>query len=357
MLEHWFINPYIAYSLKGIFYILLLLFVKTSLYAQTLGGRSVYNFLKLPPSPQLSALGGMNNSIINNDIHLAYQQPALLSEHMMNILGADVNLLYGGIKNMFLTYGKRSEQLDAHLSASVNFISYGKTDRADASGNITGTFNPNDFNIQIGFSKDYHERWNYGGAVKLISSNYAAYHSLGIAADFGVIYTDSASLFRAGMVFKNMGLQLKEYDGSTKDDLPFDMQIGVSKKLSSAPVQFSLTLHHLHQFDIRYADTSFEAESRGEVKAGKFTIDKLSRHAILAVQVYPSKQLELTMAYNFLRRKELSLYHTGNGITGLSFGGGVLFKTLQVRFARAYYQNSRAYNQLGLNVDFSELYH
>jgi hypothetical protein len=51
------------------------------------------------------------------------------------------------------------------------------------------------------------------------------------------------------------------------------------------------------------------------------------------------------------------LYNIGNGLTGFSFGGGVLFKTLQVRYARAYYQNAKAYNQLGLNVNFAELYH
>lgn len=299
----------------------------------------------------------MNNSIINNDIHLAYNNPALAGEPMMNQLGADVNLLYGGIKNMFLIYGKHSAGLNANFTGSINFISYGKTERTDASGNTTGSFSPNDFNVQLGFSKNYSGNITYGGVLKIISSNYAEYRSLGIAADAGITYTDSTSLFRAALVVKNMGVQLTAYTGTVKDDLPFDIQLGISKKLEKAPVQFSLTLHHLHQFDIRYADTSFESENRGAVKKGKFTLDKLSRHLVLATQVYPSKQLELTLAYNFLRRKELSLYNIGNGLTGFSFGAGVLFKTLQVRFAQAYYQNSRAYNQLGLNIDLGELYH
>jgi hypothetical protein len=343
--------------LKTIFYIYLFVFFPIPGQSQTLGGRSVYNFLKLPPAPQLSALGGINNSIINNDIHVAYQNPAQLNNGMMNTLGADVNLMYGGIKNMFLMYGKRKEAIRTNFSLAVNFINYGKTDRTDASGNITGTFNPNDATLQLGFSKSYMERWKYGGAVKLISSNYAAYHSMGVAADFGVTYTDSASLFRAALVFKNMGVQVKAYDGTARDDLPFDLQLGISKKLAKAPIQFSLTLHHLHQLNIRYADTAFEAEAAGAVKAGKFKGDKLLRHAIVAAQVYPAKQLELTLSYNFLRRKELLLYNIGNGLTGFSFGGGVLFKTLQVRFARAYYQNTKAYNQLGLNINFAELYH
>lgn len=337
-------------------YFIPLLFIGVSCFSQTLGGRSVYNFLKLAPSPQLSALGGINNSLINNDVHLSYHNPALLNGQMAGTLGANVNLLYGGIKNMFLVYAQRSERWQANFSGAVNFLSYGKTDRTDASGNSTGSFNPNDFNVQLGFSKNYNERISYGGALKVISSNYAEFTSVGLAADIGIVYTDSASLFRAGLVVKNMGVQLKAYNGTAKDDLPFDLQLGISKRLEKAPVQFSVTLHHLHRFDIRYADTSFEAESSGAVKKGKFTLDKLARHAILSAQVYPSKQLELTLAYNFLRRKELSLYNTSNGLTGFSFGAGVLFKTLQVRFAQAYYQNSRAYNQFGLNIDLGEVY-
>lgn len=336
--------------------ILLLCVVQANGFAQTLGGRSVYNFMKLPPSPQISALGGINNSLLNNDVHLAYQNPALMNSDMQHTLGADVNVMYGGIKNMFLVYGAKKPKLGTRFYAAVNFIGYGKTDRTDASGNTLGTFSPSDFLVQLGATRSYGERWQYGGALKLIASNYGEFRSLGMAADMGVTYTDSAGLFRAALVFKNMGVQLKPYNGTARDDLPFDLQLGISKKLARAPIQFSLTLHRLHQFDIRYADTAFEAEVSGSVKKKNFTADKLVRHLVLAAQVYPAKQLELTLAYNFLRRKELLLYNIGNGLTGFSFGGGVLFRTIQVRFARAYYQNTRAYNQLGLNINLSELY-
>lgn len=345
------------FRLKNIAVILLFFAVYGYGHAQTLGGRSVYNFLKLPPSPQISALGGVNNSLLNNDIHLAVSNPAQWNTAMHQTLGADVNFMYGGIKNMFLVYGTAKPKINTGFFTAVNFISYGKTDRTDASGNITGAFNPNDFLVQFGASRTYGERWRYGTALKIISSNYGEFRSLGIAADMGVTYTDSAGLFRAALVFKNMGVQVKAYNGSSRDDLPFDLQLGISKKLARAPIQFSLTLHRLHQFDIRYADTAFEAEVSGSVKKKNFTAEKLVRHMVLAAQIYPAKQLELTLAYNFLRRKELSLFNIGNGLTGFSFGGGVLFKTLQVRFARAYYQNTRAYNQLGLNINLSELYH
>ena len=46
--------------------------------AQTLGGNSAYNFLKLPNTPQLSALGSINISNITGDAGLSFNNPALL---------------------------------------------------------------------------------------------------------------------------------------------------------------------------------------------------------------------------------------------------------------------------------------
>jgi hypothetical protein len=112
-----------------------------------------------------------------------------------------------------------------------------------------------------------------------------------------------------------------------------------------------------HQYNIRYADTLFENEIYGTVKKEKFTIDKLFRHITIATQIYPTKNTELTIAYNYLRRKELGLFNIGSGVTGFSFGAGVLFNAYQVRFAKAFYQNTKAYNQIGLQVNLDKLYH
>jgi hypothetical protein len=321
--------------------------------AQTLGGRAGYSFLKLSPSPQLSALGGVAAAPQTSDVNMAYYQPALLTPAMHQHLGASINLLYGGVKNMFVTYSRHAPKLNTSFAASVQFTNYGNTPQTDDAGNTTGSFNPADFVVQLTAARQYQQRWRYGASLKFISSNYGPYRSLAVAIDAGVTYTDTAHLLQAGLLIKHAGAALTAYTGSRKDDLPLDIQIGISKKLAKAPVQFSATLHHLHQFDIRYADTLFEAEVSGDVKKGRFTADKLFRHFVLAAQIYPSKQTELTLAYNVLRRKELSLFNIGSGLTGFSFGGGVLFKTLQVRYARAYYQNTRAYNQLGLTVNLT----
>ena len=125
----------------------------------------------------------------------------------------------------------------------------------------------------------------------------------------------------------------------------------------NAPLSFSFTAHHLHQFDIRYNDTIFNNEYNfGINKNGKFTFDKLFRHFVIAAQVFPVQQLEVTFGYNHLRRQELNINNTTNGLNGFSIGVGLIVKKLQVRYARAHYQNNTGYNQFGLNLQLNEYF-
>ena len=77
----------------------------------------------------------------------------------------------------------------------------------------------------------------------------------------GFLFQDTAKLFFASLLVKNMGFQLKKYEGTDGDDLPFDLQIGISKRMEKAPFGFSLTAQRLHQYNIRYNDTTFNNEN------------------------------------------------------------------------------------------------
>ena len=83
-------------------------------------------------------------------------------------------------------------------------------------------------------------------------------------------------------------------------------------------------------------------------------LDKIFRHIVFATQFFIGEKLEVTAAYNHLRRSELDIYNTTNGLNGFSLGVGALFKKLQIRYSRAYYQNNTAYNQFGLNVPLDQ---
>jgi hypothetical protein len=172
--------------------------------------------------------------------------------------------------------------------------------------------------------------------------------------DFGLLFTDTANLLSVSLVAKNMGYQLKQYSGTESEELPFDLQVGITKKLKNAPLAFSFTAHHLHQFDIRYNDTVFNNENTGVSKDGNFTFDKIFRHFVFAAQVFPISQIEVTVGYNHLLRQELNIANTTNGLNGFSVGVGLVVKKIQVRYARTHYQNNTAYDQLGLSLQLNE---
>lgn len=341
--------------MKTIFLSILLISIILTAKTQTIGGNSIYNFLKLPATPQLTGLGGINISNISNDIGLSFNNPALLRPSMHAQLTTVFNSMYAGIKNYHAMMGYTREKLQTNFSLGTEYFDYGTIAQTDASGNVLGTFRPGDYVVQVSGSRKYLERWYYGATIKFIHSNYGLYRSDGLAMDVGVAYYDSTSQLQVSVLMKNMGVQLKRYEGTTGDDLPFDIQAGITKRLKNAPLQFSVTAQRLHQFNIRYNDTSFNNDNGfNQTSEAAITFDKIFRHIVIATQVYVGDKLEITAAYNHLRRAELNIYNATNGLNGFSLGVGVLFKKIQIRYARAYYQNNTAYNQFGLNLSLNE---
>ncbi|HET9430091.1 MAG TPA: type IX secretion system protein PorQ [Chitinophagaceae bacterium] len=327
------------------------------LSAQTLGGNAVFNFLQLSPTPQLTALGGINVSQPSHDIGLAFNNPALLKPTMHAQVNTVFNGFYGGVNAYQLSGGWHHEKLNTTFFGGIHYLSYGKITETDASGNILGQLNPTDWVVQLAASRSYREKWNFGLTLKYIQSNYGLYRSNGIAMDAGLLYHDSSKLFSASLLARNMGFQVKEYAGTDPGDLPFDLQIGLTKKLADAPFSFSVTAHHLHQFDIRYNDTLFNNENgfdNGSLK--KFSFDKLFRHFVFATTIHLGDKVEVQAGYNHLRRKELNIGNAGNGLTGFSLGVGVLLNKLDIRYARSHYQNNTGYNQFGLNIKLDQYF-
>ncbi len=321
------------------------------IHAQTLGGSTVFNFLNQPNSAQLSALGGINISNISNDVGLSFNNPALFRDNMHQQFNASFNNFLAGIKNYSLSSAFHADNINTNFAFGINYFDYGNIPQTDAAGNVLGNFHPTDYVMQVSASHIYMERFWYGMTFKYMNSNYGLYKSNGIAFDIGVVYHDSANLFQASVLIKNLGTQLKTYDGSNqKSELPFDIEAGVTKRLTKAPIQFSLTAHHLQAFNIYYNDTTFNANEGGSL-ANNVTVDKIFSHLVFAAQFFIGDKLEITSGYNFLRRHDLNAYNQANGLNGLTLGLGLLLKKLHIRYATGFYQQNM-FHQLSLNLNW-----
>lgn len=328
-----------------ILFLLLAAMGAVSARAQTLGGRTVFNFLRLPASPQVSASGGMNISRQTNDVSLALQNPALLRPETSGDLSVSFSSFYAGIKNLMALQSFSHKPSQTQIAAAVHYFSYGSIPHTDAAGNEMGIFRPRDYVMQVSVSRSYLEKWRYGISLKYIGSNYGIQRASGMAVDAGFLFLDTAAGVQIGFVASNMGTQLSTYNGE-KEELPFDLKLGLSKKLKNAPLQFCLTLHHLQGFALRYEDPVFEPENPQR----KSFFDDLFRHMVMSVQFVPADRIEITAGYNYLRRKELNIADSQNGLNGFSLGAGVLLIQFQLRYALSYYQSSKPYQQLGLSL-------
>ena len=335
------------------FTILILLCIQALLSrAQTLGGSATYNFLKLPSSPVLSALGGVNASFVLDDAGLAAHQPALLNKGLHSQVGLSFNNYFAGVKAYHLSGAYHQERLNTTFGGSVFFIDYGNIPQTDAAGNTEGAFRPKDYVVQFSGGRRYGEKWHYGVSGKFIHSNYGQYRSSGLAFDVGVLFSDTARLISVGLLAKNMGAQLSTYSGQ-REDLPFDLQIGITKKLAKAPLGFSVTAQQVHQFDLVYEDTLFNSENN--FPSNKTAFNKVFNHFVFATHIYLGRHLQLAVGYNRLRREELNLGSAGNGLNGFSGGFNARFRKVHIQYARSYFQRSYAYNQLGINLLLNEL--
>jgi hypothetical protein len=324
----------------------------TNAIGQTLGGNAVFNFLSQPNTAQLSALGGVNISTMGQDVGMAFQNPALLRPVMHHQASASFNAFMAGIKNYSLVSAWHLQPAAVTIAGGINYFNYGTIAQTDAAGNMLGNFRPADYVVQVMASKQYHDRFWYGLTLKYINSSYGQYRSSGLAADVGIAYYDSTRLLQVSVTVKNMGTQLATYDGSNrKEELPFDLQAGVTKRLENAPFQFSLTAHHLQRFNIYYNDTSFRA-GEGEPGYGNSnTLQKIFSHLVLSTQIFLNEKLEILAGYNFQRRQDLNAYNLTSGLNGFTLGTAVLLKKLHIRYATGFYQRN-LFHQLSLNLNW-----
>lgn len=327
-------------------------FWSIGLFAQTLGGNAVYGFLRLPQGAQQSALGGENISQITRDISIAASNPALLRQNMSGQIHAGYHSFLGGISQYNVFTSSYLEKQKLNLGIGVHYLDYGSIQQTDMAGNIGGSFRPRDHMIQVAVSKAYKEKWNLGVSMQWIGAQMGQFRSSALAWNVGLAYLDTTKGIQFSFLAKNMGFQLQTFDG-VREELPFDVQIGISKKLELAPIQFSLTAHRLQRWDLLYNDPAFNEQEGDDRFLNKgLTLQRLLSHLVVSTQIYPHEKIELNIGYNFLRRFDLNAFNQTNGLNGFTWGAGIILKKLHFRYAASAFQRNLAH-QVSFNIPWS----
>lgn len=321
------------------------------LWAQN-GGSHTFSFLQLSPSPYTTALGGIQPAFGGTDPATALQNPALLNAQMHGHLSLNTMVYYANINTGYVCYAHHFDSL-ATFGIGMQYINYGTMDETDVFGQTIGTFDGGEYAFYLSAAKNW-GRFSIGTSLQLIASNLAEFSSIGIAADVGLAYSDTASRFQMGLTLQNMGAQLSTYNGTT-ESLPFDIQFGISKSLRYLPLRFYITAHRLYTWDIRYDDPNASTTNifgTDDTDKSHFA-DILFRHFVFGGELSLGKALALRVGYNFLRKQELGLSGQ-RSLAGFSFGAGIRIKRLEVNYGMAAFHPIGASHHIGLNVRFSK---
>lgn len=344
-----------------IYIVFILILSNFCAYAQLLGGRNVYAFLKMPPSARVAALGGSLITVKDADVMLANLNPAALSALSDNSIAANYQFHLAGISNSSIGYGKDLDKIGTTLHANLQYVNYGTFAQTDEFDNNNGTFRAQEYAFTFGAARQLYDKLSVGANLRFIGSQLESYKSFGMAIDAGALYADTVNRFSAALVIKNAGAQLKTYQ-SIKETLPLDIQLGISKRLRYLPLRFSVTMHDLQRWNLVYDDpnqvqeTTFLGQAIPEKSRFSVFSDNLFRHLIFSGEFLftKSEQFSVRMGYNHLRRKELSI-NQFNSFSGFSMGFGVKIKRFRLDYGREFYHLAGSSSHLGVFVNLNEL--
>lgn len=324
-------------------YIILLIVISTlTIETQAqVGGSNTYDFLNLTNSARIAAMGGDFLSIYDGDITLAISNPSIIDSTMHNQLALSIVDYYSDINYGFASYSRYYEKCGSFV-ASVQFVDYGKFLYANDAGNIQGSFTASEMAIQLGWGKVLSPTLSFGSSIKFIYSAFEDYSSTGIALDVAATYHNANTGLASSLIIKNMGRQIKAYRSGNNEQLPFEMQFGISKTLTHLPFRYSVLVNHLSDWDLTYQEfynqnefSILNEQNNKNEGLSKFG-DQLMRHVVIGGELLLSKNFILRIGYNYRRRKELAVDVKSSTI-GFSWGFEFKISKFRLSYARSTY--------------------
>ena len=295
-------------------------------------GRTAYNFLNVTTSSHAYGLGGTNISIIDDDINLYEQNPALLGSEVDMQLGVSYMRYLGGSNFASVRFGKEAGEHSA-WAAGIQYFGYGSMTNRDENGVELGTFNPRDIIVTGSYSHDFNDRIRGGISLKFIQSSYEQYSAMAIAADLGFNYYNPDKDLSLSIVAKNLGGQVKRFNDHY-DRLPWDIQLGYSQTLGNSPFRLSITAHNLSKMKLPYYDRIDDNDPNSALELKSKFISNLFRHMVFALEYAPTEKFYIGLGYNHKTKTDMATY-SRNFLSGFSAAAGLNTSKLRVGIAFA----------------------
>ena len=280
--------------------------------------QTAYNFLRLPVSAHVAALGGENITLTDDDATLIFHNPSLINGVSDRTINLNYMTYMEGAKTASAAYVMAAGDR-ATWGVTGQYMDYGTMRQTTAVNEDLGTFSARDIAIGGSFAYALTNALSGGITAKVISSHIAGYSSLAVGFDLGLNYLNEGGDLSISAVARNLGGQVKAYD-DTFDRIPFDLQLGISKRLGNAPLRFSATLSRLNDWD-----------------------EAFGRHLAIGVDVLLSDQIYIAAGYNFRSASQMKINDGDDSSAhgaGLSLGAGLQLERFKLNIGYGKYHVS-----------------
>ena len=294
----------------------------------TLFSQNTYEFLRVQSSARASALGGSFLTYFD-DADIIFYNPAGMKHSKDSPISFSFTKYLMDINLASLAYSTEFEGI-GRFGAALQYINYGTFDEADEFGNRTGEFGAGEFALLFGYAGTLDENFYFGANAKIIYSSIADRSSSAIALDLGLHYAIPSKQIYIAAVILNLGSQLSSYL-ETREDLPIDVAIGISKRLENLPLRLSLDFHKLNEKREDFIQ-HFKA----------FTV---------GAEFYLSKVFSLRFGYDNEKREELKV-GTSSGIAGFNLGLGIQVSSYRFDYGYSSFGNIGGLHRISLVTAF-----
>ena len=280
------------------------------------GTLSSFPFLQFAPSARAAALGDAFPVQTDGDVNALFVNPAALdsSTHRSGSLSY-LNYL-ADINAGFVAAGYSVEGI-GDFGAGLRFLSWGTFEGANEFGERTGSFGAGDVALTVSGARAFGSRWRYGASLHVIHSRLATTQATALAMDLGALYRLPAQQLTLSASINRLGHTVDSF-GVTRDRLPVDVRLGLTKRLRYLPLLLSIT--------------GYDLNHPGDALDDGTSLDRVMAHVLIGGELAIHQAFQLRVGYNHRRREELGL-SDGFEAAGLSAGFGLSIAPIHVSYA------------------------
>jgi hypothetical protein len=246
--------------------------------------QTAMSFLLISPDAKAGAMGDAGVAT-DPDLYAMHWNPAKMA-FLKGSSGISVSYspwlknLVPDINFAYLSYFKKFEEKGV-LSTSIRYFSLGDIQLTDINQIDLGTYRPNEFALDVAYSKSFGETFSLGTAVRYVRSSlsngqfYAGEvlrPASAFAADVSAYGKHPATIFGKdaqvswGVNISNIGTKVSYAQGGSKYFLPTNLRLGAATSFAMNDfdkLTFTLDLNKL------LVPTSPELDANGNIIAGK----------------------------------------------------------------------------------------